>query len=379
MIGLLIEALFLLNKNRIKRKADDGNKNAKLVYEIVETNISFYKQLIYFSNIAFLTFVGAILLFSFLERPLNIFSYDRVSFAFLLVPVAILVMYALSGLIFTKKIRSKMIYFLERKMDIDPSEIDEDFSENDVRIIVDSGSSKIAESEIKMINNIFEFDDKTTSDIAIHRKDIVAIDINSNIEEIVEILLKVKYSRIPIYQENIDNIIGILHIKDVMDYILEYKSLANFKLQDMIREPFFVPGSKKNDELFKEMQKNKILLAIIVDEYGGTEGLVTMEDLIEEIMGDIFDEHDEEEIPDIEKIKENRYIVKGKTSLDDFNEFFEVTLPLDEYETIGGFMVGQIGHIPDEDERAEIDYDRLKLKVIKTEDKRISTLLVKTV
>ncbi len=237
--------------------------------------------------------------------------------------------------------------------------------------------TEITESRIEMINNVFEFDDKIVGDIAIHRKDIVALDVSSTMEEITTIIKEQKYSRIPIYEENIDNIIGILHIKDFLQYILNNNGkLEAVNLRKMLYKPYFFPISKKTDELFNEMKLNKTHIAIIIDEYGGTAGLVTMEDLIEEIMGNILDEYDDEELPDINKIDENTYEINGTASLEAVSDVLDISLPTDQFDTLGGFLIGQIGHIPKDGEKPEIEFGGMLFKVNKSEGKRIGTVLV---
>jgi len=272
-----------------------------------------------------------------------------------------------------------------RLFGIDPHDNEEEVTEEEIRMMVDVGGTtgSIDKSEKEMINNIFEFDNKTVDDIAIHRTDIVALDVNTPIDEIVKVTLHDRYSRLPVYEENIDNIIGILHLKDLMNAILlpEKKqanpaNAVNIDLRAILRKPFFVPVSKTTDKLFAEMQKSKNHMAIIVDEYGGTEGLVTMEDLIEEIMGSIYDEYDEEDIPEITTVDANTFILSGTAGLDTVSAFFNTAMPVDEYDTVSGFIIGQIGRIPADDEQLEIEFNGLLFKVSKIEDRRIVSATV---
>lgn len=270
-----------------------------------------------------------------------------------------------------------------RLLGIDPNEDTEQVTEEEIRMMVDASSEigNIDESEMEMINNIFEFDDKTAEDISTHRTDIEAIDIDDHFSEIMPVILEMKYSRVPVYEDNIDNIIGILHIKDLMKYMLDEKIELNadskIDLRKILRKAYFVPISKRSDELFAEMKVNKVHIAIVVDEYGGTVGLVTMEDLIEEIMGNIFDEYDDDEDPEIKKIDNSTYEIIGTTSISDVEEEMEVELSNenDEYETISGFIIGQLGYIPSEDERPEIEFNGVLFKVDAVEDKRISKII----
>ena len=205
-------------------------------------------------------------------------------------------------------------------------------------------SGSIDQDEREMISNVFEFDDKIAGEIATHRKDIVAVDINASVDDIVKIVLEEKYSRIPVYEDSIDNIIGILHIKDFMKYVILYGK-NYFDIRSLIMKPNFVPFSKKADELFREMQKDKVHLSIVIDEYGGTVGIVSMEDLVEVIMGSILDEYDDEECPEFEVMNEGFYRIMGTADLDEISENLNIEMPVDEYDTMSGFVIGQIGHI----------------------------------
>lgn len=254
---------------------------------------------------------------------------------------------------------------------------DEYITQEEILMMINAGeeTGTIDLDEKQMITNVFKFDNKTAGEIATHRKDIIAVEINTNVDEILNLILEEKYSRIPVYEDNIDNIIGIMHVKDVLKYLLKY-GRNNFNLNKVIMEPFFVPFSKKNDELFQEMQKKKVHMSIVIDEYGGTLGIVSMEDIIEEIMGEIFDEYDTEEIPDIYSEDNNSYLIDGTTDLEDVADTLKINLPVDEYDTLSGFMIGKIGRIPEEQEHTEFDYSGYHFKIEKTEEKRISLVKV---
>jgi len=253
-------------------------------------------------------------------------------------------------------------------------------AEKEIRMLLDEGeeTGAIEEAEKEMINNVFEFNNKTAEEIATHRKDIVAISINANRDEIVRITVSEQYTRFPVYEENIDNIIGILHIKDMLNYVLnpENDAGATIDLNKLIRKPHFVPLSKKTDELFEEMQTNKVHMAVIVDEYGGTEGIVTMEDLIEEIMGSILDEYDDDEIPEIQEIGKDSFLISGRTNLETVAEFFGVELPSDGYDTVGGFIIGELGRIPLKDEKPEFEREGLVFKVCGMDENRVDNALI---
>ena len=269
-----------------------------------------------------------------------------------------------------------------RLFGIDPSKLDIHITEDEIRMMVDAGSDigSIDENEMEMINNIFEFDNTSVEDIATHRTNIVAIPITSTLEGIKKVIVDEKYSRIPVYEENIDNIIGILYVKDFIKYICIDELGKNFNLKNILMEPYFIPTSKKSDELFKEMQIKKVHMAIVIDEYGGTAGIVTMEDLLEEIVGNIFDEYDVEEKEDIEIINEDTYIIKGGTDINDVEEFLSVKFEdISDYDTLGGYLIGKLGRVPDDNERPEIDICGYNFKIIEFDDKRINLVKVNRV
>lgn len=267
--------------------------------------------------------------------------------------------------------------FFVRLLGVDPNEEDEKVTEEEIRMMVDVGEEKgtIHETEKLMINNIFEFNNKTVSDIMTHRTEIVALPVEEDLDGVITFINAEKYSRVPVFEENIDNIIGILHSKDLIEYALTDAPKEAFSLKEIIRQPYFVPASKKTDELFKELQRNKTHMAVIIDEYGGTAGIATMEDLVEEIMGNIFDEYDEEE-KEIDKIDENTFIINGSTSLDVVKEYLEAELPVDEYDTLSGFLVGQLGRIPDKKDNPTVEFNGLLFKIEEVEEKRVSKVKV---
>lgn len=251
----------------------------------------------------------------------------------------------------------------------------ENVTQEEIIQLINEGEEKgaIDENEKEMINNIFEFDDKTAGEIATHRKDIVAISIESTVDEVIKVIIEEKYSRIPVYEDSIDNIVGILYLKDVFKHIVHFGK-DKFDLKGLLMEPFFVPFTKKTDELFEQMQKNKIHMSIVIDEYGGTAGIVTMEDLIEEIMGNILDEYDEEEAPEIRRVDENTFLIDGTAELAEVEKELDIKFNNEEFDTIGGFIVSLIGKIPEDDEEYNVQFDEFNFKVEKLEEKRISLI-----
>ena len=201
-----------------------------------------------------------------------------------------------------------------------------------------------------------------------HRTDMYAININDNIMEMLNELDEYKYSRIPIYEETIDDIKGILYIKDLFKYISIGQK--NINIRDVMREAYFVSQHKMINDLFKEMQKNKKQMAIVLDEYGGTAGIVTMEDIIEELVGNIFDEYDEVE-NEYEKIDENTYRLSGSISICDLKKILNVEIPDGDYDTLSGYLVELLDRIPNDDEKPIIETEQVTYKIEEYEDKRI--------
>ncbi len=213
------------------------------------------------------------------------------------------------------------------------SEKDEEIvTEEQIKMMVDEGEEKgsIDEEEKNLINNVFEFDDITVSEIMTHRTDIYAIDMNRDVNELIEELDEYKYSRVPVYDEIIDEIKGILYLKDLLKYV---KGKRSVKIKTMMRPAYFVAQSKPINEVFRELQKKNSQIAIVLDEYGGTAGLVTMEDILEELVGDIFDEYDDIE-QEYEKIDENTYYISGNVTINDVKKILNVPIPEGDYETL---------------------------------------------
>ncbi len=274
------------------------------------------------------------------------------------------------------KVLSVSMNAVLRVMGIDPNAEPEEVTEEEIRMMVDVGGEKgvIEDTQKEMINNIFEFDDIDAGDIMTHRTEVSAVEVSDPIEDVVAISYKEGYSRIPVYEESLDKIIGIVYIKDLIGYI--GSSLPKQEsLREVMREPFFVPESMKCGLLFKEMTARRTQMAVVVDEYGGTAGIVTLEDLVESIVGNIQDEYDNEE-EEFSVIDETTFTVDGTTSIDEVNEHVGVDLPDDEYDTIGGFVISLLGYLPQDGEMNELDYENLHFTILNLEDKRIGKLKV---
>ena len=249
-------------------------------------------------------------------------------------------------------------------------------TEEEIRLMINVGEEKgvIQETETIMINSIFEFDDTIVKEVMTPRTDMVVVSIEADIEEILNVIVEEHFSRIPVYMDTIDNIIGILYIKDLFGIIKKDGELE-VSLKDIIREANYVSEYKKIDELFRDMQKSKNHIAIVIDEYGGTAGLITIEDLLEEIVGNIFDEYDDE-VLEFEKINENTYLVSGMLSLDEINDIMDTDIPEEEleFDTISGMVLSLSGKMPEVGD--EVEFEGINFRIEEVEDKRITRIRI---
>lgn len=227
----------------------------------------------------------------------------------------------------------------------------------------------IEEEEKEMIHSIFEFDDTVVREVMVPRIDIASVDRESTIEDIVEIIIKNGHSRIPVFRETIDNITGIIYAKDLLQFVK--KDLKDADIDELLRPAYYVPESKKVNQLFREMKNGKIHMAIVLDEYGGTAGIVTIEDLIEEIVGDIQDEYDFEDV-DYNFITEQELMVDAKMPVDELNDLLDIALPEDDYDTLGGLILNHLGYVPNIGE--EIVFDKIRIKIEEMSNHRILKL-----
>lgn len=287
-------------------------------------------------------------------------------------------------LLVISKITSPFVKFLSlstngvvRLFGFDPNADEETVTEEEIRMMVDVGGEKgvIEDAQKEMINNIFEFDDTDAGDIMTHRTDVVAADINDiTLEEFVALAIEHGRSRIPLYDEDIDNIIGIVYVKDLLKYVgKEVK--AKGTLKNIMREAYFIPETKSCGELFKEMSAKKIQMAVVVDEYGGTAGIVTLEDIVEAIMGNIQDEYDQED-DEISKIDDNTFTVDGTIDIEEIDELIGKELPDGGYETLAGFIMDELQCIPKDGEMNEVIFENVKFTVLSVEDRRIEKIKV---
>ena len=265
-------------------------------------------------------------------------------------------------------ISNVFLKIFRQKTDVD----EEVYTEEDVMSMLEAGkeSGVFNEEGTKMISSIFAFDDKLAYEVMTPRTDVFMIDVEDPPEVYMKDLMKLRYSRVPVCKGDTDNIIGILHIKDYLIKMMESKDESP-AIEPILRKAYFVPDTKKIDSLFLEMQSSRQQIAVLIDEYGGFSGIVTMEDMIEQIMGDIDDEYDEEE-EIIDKIDDNTYLVDGDVDLDDLNDELGTSIESESSETIGGFLVDLLGEIPEEsDVGKEIEYDNFKFKIMAVSERRI--------
>jgi putative hemolysin len=262
---------------------------------------------------------------------------------------------------------------------LNPDNDEGDVTEEEIIHMVNEGHEQglIEASEAEMISNIFEYHDKEAQDIMTHRNNIIALDSTMLFADAVDFVLDGKHSRYLVYEENIDRIKGVLHLKDVMRYQRDNHepNVPIGSLEELLREPEFVPLTKNIHDLFKEMQSQKTQMVIVIDEYGQTAGLIAMEDILEEIVGNIMDEYDVEE-EYIEEKGEDEYIIEGKMPLEELEEKFGISFDEEEFETLNGFLISKMDKIPDENEQFEVMVDGYQFKILSVQNKMIQSVLV---
>lgn len=268
---------------------------------------------------------------------------------------------------------TKISSFFIKILGGDPDKAEPFITQEELKTLMDVGEEEgvLEGKEKEMIFNVFEFGDLQVKDIMAQRVDIIAESIDASYEEILNGIQEYQFSRIPVYEDNIDNIVGILYAKDLI--LLNDEDKKNFDVKKLMREPYYTFEFKNIADLFTEMKRTRNHMAIVLDEYGGTVGIVTIEDLIEEIVGDIEDEYDEHQ-EDIKEIKENEYEVDGSTRLDDLSEIINVKIESDEFDSIGGFVIGILDRLPELNE--EILYENLKFIVEEIDKKRIKKIRI---
>ena len=396
-----------VNKNKIKILAEnEGNKKAELILKLLEEPTKFLSTIqVAITLSGFLASASAATSFS---KPLGklltqlgiTYPYnENISLVFVtiilsyftlvfgeLVPKRIALqkaefisLFSVKIIFNISKITSPFIKLLSLStnfvlnvLGMKAEKLEENISKEEIKSMIEAGQANgvFNETEKEMINSIFEFDDITVGEIMTARTDVYMVNIDVPVSEYIDNLLSKKYARVPVYQNTSDNIIGTLHMKDL---ILEARKngFENVDIKGILHKPYLAPESKKIDELFKDMQKNRKSMAIIIDEYGGFAGIITMEDLVEEVMGEIEDEHDISS-PQITKIDKFTYMVNGLISLDELNEKFGVNIESKGYNTLSGYITSIIGVVPNKIyEGKELDTDKLRLKIEKTKENRV--------
>jgi len=260
---------------------------------------------------------------------------------------------------------------------INPEDDDKTVTEEEIRMMVDVGSEtgNIEDSEKEMIENVFEFNDTEVAEIMTHRKKIVSLPIDASYHEVMRVARDGKYTRIPVYRGTIDDIVGILHIKDLIG-IREPTEDRPFSLKKLIREPLIVHETRKISSLFNEMKTCGMQMAIIIDEYGGTMGICTIEDMIEELVGNITDEFDIDEEQEMLKLSNGDYIVAGDMTLSDLEDILDIKLDDEEYDTIAGLVIQLLDRVPDDNEKPTVTYKNLEIKVLHVQDRWISKVMI---
>ena len=383
--GSLLLPIVSLNKNKLKILIEDGNKKAILLDNLLKEPSKFLSTIQVGITLAsfFASASAATGLSQFLSealKPLKIPYSSQISMILItfilsyvtlvfgeLIPKRIalrnsenIALSSVGVIVFISTIFSPFVKFLTFSTNLvltilrmREDNIEEKVSKEELRSLVEVGKEHgvINETEQEMIENIIEFDEKIAREIMIPRTKVFLIDKNISIHELFENKEIEKYSRIPVYENEADNIIGILMVKDLM--IEAYKKgFDNIKISDLVQEAYFVPETKNVNELFNEMQLEKKHITILIDEYGGFSGIVTLEDLIEEVMGNIDDEFDDEDLS-IHQISKNKYLVNGDVSLYDLNDNFHFELESKYYDTLSGILIENLGYIPEDNENIE--------------------------
>lgn len=402
-------AVVSVNKNRIKVLADEGSKRAALLQTLFEDSTKFLSTIQvaitlagFFSSASAATGISQVLggwIAQFGIPYSNtiavvvvtiILSYFTLVFGEL-VPKRIALqkaeafsLFVVQPIYIISKILSPFIKLLSLSTNgflhligMKTENLEEAVSEEEIKKMLETGSENGVFNEIEkeMINSIFSFDDKTAKDVMVLRREVFAIDIEEPLEKILDEILETRHSRIPVYEEQIDNIIGILQVKDVMIEARK-KSFEEVDIRALLKEAFFVPDGKSTDELFREMQKTKNRMAVLIDEYGGVSGILTVEDLVEEVMGEITDEH-EEEVVELQKIGEKEYLLDGSILIEELNEKLNLKLETENYDTLSGYLIEELGYIPKDSGQCELDADGVHFKILEVKEKRIRKVWMK--
>jgi putative hemolysin len=251
-------------------------------------------------------------------------------------------------------------------------------TEEDLRMMLSASkeAGHIEEQDKDLIENIFDFDDKNVAEIMTHRTDISAFSVTDTYDQVMELVTNDQYTRYPVYDDSIDNIVGFVHVKDILNWLYEKKD-EEFDLTQLMRKPSFTPETRNLRDLFQEMQHSRAQMVVVIDEYGGTAGLVTLEDIVEEIVGEIEDEYDEEEIA-IVRLTEDSWMLHGTAELEDVEEACQLVLPKEDFDTVAGMIIGHLDRIPEEGENPEIVVNGGRFRVESVQDNRITLVHLRT-
>ncbi|MCX7904792.1 MAG: hemolysin family protein [Caloramator sp.] len=399
-------AIISINRNRISMQAQEGDKKALLIQKLFKEPSKFLATIqVGITLTGFLASASAAVsistYFSQYLKRLNIPFSDQISLLLVTLFISYITLvlgellpkrlalqnpekiaFSIIGtIVFISKITAPFVKiltistnFFAKLFGVGATYEEEKVTEDEIRMMIDVGEENgvLNETEKEMIDGIFEFDDTLAKEVMTPRTAVFAIDINSPLEEIIHQIIEEQYSRIPVYDGDIDNIVGILYMKDLFVEMAS-KRLDEISIKELLRPAYFVPDTKKIDRLFRELQASKNHMAILIDEYGGVSGIITIEDLIEEIVGNIADEYDED-VKDFQKLDSNVYIVDGLVSIDEVNEKLNLKLPTEHHDTIGGFVLNLIGNIPKTGEI--IQYQNITFTVEKIDEKRIEQIKI---
>ena len=405
-------AIISLNDAKIEKMADEGHKKAKMIKKLTKNSSNFLSTIQIGVTLAgFLTSASAAQSFATMIADALKDKWTALPYNFIIglatVIITVIVSYfsLVLGELVPKKIamqKSEKVSFavvkallvfskifapfvkilslstngVVRLFGLDPNAGDEIVTEEEIRMMVDVGEEKgVIESEQKeMINNIFEFDDIDVADIMTHRTDMECIEVDEPLQAILPIAIESGHSRIPVYDDDPDNIIGVVYVKDLLPYV--GTSIPKSKtLRHIMRKAMYIPESKNCGELFNEMTEKKIQMAIVIDEYGGTAGIVTLEDLLEAIVGNIQDEYDNED-EEISVIDETTFTIDGITDIEEVEEELDIKLPEGDYDTLGGFIISELGFLPEDGEMNTVEYNGIEFTVLNVEDRRIGKVKV---
>ena len=399
-------AIVSVNKSKVRKLKEEGNTRAKLLEELIEEPSNFLSTIQigitlagFFSSASAATGISEHI--SRLLSPFNmpytneismivvtlILSYFTLVFGEL-VPKRIALkkaekisLVSVKPIYFISKIAKPFIKLLSFSTSLvlkitrnNDSDMDEKVSEEEIKSLISQSQEDgcIERDEEEMIYGVFDFNDKTVREIMTPRNEVFAIDIEDDINDILDSVLSLSYSRIPVYKDSIDNVIGLLYTKDLL---VEARNVGfeNINLKNILQDPFFILETRRTNEVFKILKDKKIHLALLFDEYGGTAGIVTMEDLIEEIMGDIEDEYDSEESI-VRKIDEKNFFVKASMSVHDFNDLFHTDIELGDYDTLNGYLLTKLSKIPEENTKFQLE--SIDFEIIKVENRRIEDVKI---